>query len=84
MEGVAVALLAGWWSCLVLTLNFAAASCRIVAPMSETEKLLNKQLLEKVQKAGLGMTSTQQQQLNQQLGSGCIRTATASKRAQKC
>lgn len=28
--------------------------CRIVAPMSETEKLINKQLLEKVAQAGLG------------------------------
>jgi hypothetical protein len=48
--------------------------------MSETEKLLNKQLLEKVHKAGLGM-STQQQQ---QLGASCVRTASASKRTQNC
>jgi hypothetical protein len=36
--------------------------------MSETEKLLNKQLLDKVLKAGLGMSAAQQQQLQQQLG----------------
>jgi hypothetical protein len=41
--------------------------------MSETEKLLNKQLLDKVQKAGLGMTRAQQQQLQQQLGGSCVR-----------
>jgi len=29
---------------------------RIVAPMSDTEKLINKQLLEKVQLAGLSST----------------------------
>lgn len=57
---------------------------RIVAPMSETEKLLNKQLLDKVHKAGLGMSTQQQQQLQQQLGGSCVRTASASKRTQKC
>jgi hypothetical protein len=48
--------------------------CRIVAPMSETEKLINKQLLEKVAQAGLG-----------QLGAGqpVVRTKTAHQQAAK-
>jgi hypothetical protein len=48
------------------------ASCRIVAPMSETEKLINKQLLEKVAQAVLG-----------QLAAGPVRTKTAQQQAAK-
>lgn len=53
--------------------------------MSSTEKLLNKQLLDKVHQAGLDAPSTQQHQLLQQTlsGSQCVRTATAAKRAQQ-
>jgi len=36
---------------------------RVVAPMSDTEKLLNKKLLDKVHQAGLDMSASQQQQL---------------------
>lgn len=53
---------------LVVCVPPLPAACRIVAPMSETEKLLNKQLLDKMLKAGLGMSAAQQQQLQQQLG----------------
>lgn len=49
------------------------ATRRIVAPMSETEKLINKQLLEKVAQAGLG-----------QLGAApVVRTKTAQQQAAK-
>jgi hypothetical protein len=56
---------------------------RIVAPMSDTEKLLNKKLLDKVQQAGLDISASQQQQLQQHLNGGCVRTATAAKRTQQ-
>jgi hypothetical protein len=51
----------------------AVTPARIVAPMSETEKLINKQLLEKVAQAGLG-----------QLTAGAVvRTKSAQQQAAK-
>lgn len=65
--------------------------------MSDTEKLINKQLLQKVHEAGLDKAASasggggsgsqdkakqqHQQQLQQQLQGGCVRTASAAKRA---
>jgi hypothetical protein len=59
--------------CINTLLLLLLLSCRIVAPMSETEKLINKQLLEKVAQAGLG-----------QLAAGpVVRTKTAQQQAAK-
>lgn len=45
--------------------------CRIVAPMSDTEKLINKQLLQKVQQAGVVVPGA------------VVRTKTAASRQQQ-
>jgi hypothetical protein len=50
---------------------------RIVAPMSDTEKLINKQLLEKVQLAGLSSTGHCQQ------SSSVVRTKAAAAKQQQ-
>lgn len=54
--------------------------------MSPTERLINKQLLEKVHKAGLDGPQPLQRPGTQQADSSsgcCVRTATAAKRAQQ-